>query len=193
MRRKTFDTLVSIGGLLIALVLVIAGSLLAWSAVYVNGQVHDQLAAQQIFFPPAGSDAIAAPEFAEMQQYAGQQLTTGAQAQVYADHFIKVHLNEIAGGKTYSQVSAEAMADPDNAELQGQVATLFKGETLRGLLLNAYAFGKMGTIAGIAAVVAFTGAAILFVLSILGLVHSRRTTPDVELGSRASDPVEVLV
>ncbi len=190
MRRRTFDTMVAIGGLLIAFVLVIAGGLLTWSSVYINGQVHDQLAAQKIFFPPAGSDAIKGPEFTAMQQYAGQQLTTGAQAEVYANHFIAVHLNEVAGGKTYAEVSSAAQADPTNTTLQGQANTLFKGNALRGLLLNAYAFGTMGTIAGIAAIFAFAGAAILLILSILGLVHARKTAADVELGSRVPAPVE---
>jgi hypothetical protein len=190
MRRRTFDTLVSVGGLLIAFVLVIAGGLLVWSSTFINGQVHDQLAAQKIFFPPAGSAAIKGPEFAAMQQYAGQQLTTGDQAQVYANHFIAVHLNDAAGGKTYSEVSAAAMADPTNTTLQGQVNTLFKGTTLRGMLLNAYAFGKMGAIAGIAAIVCFGVAVLMFVLSIFGLLHARRTAVDVELGSRVPAPVE---
>ena len=191
MRRRTFDTLVSVGGLLIAFVLVIAGGLLVWSSTFINGQVHDQLSAQKIFFPPAGSAAIKGPEFAAMQQYAGQQLTTGDQAQVYANHFIAVHLNEVAGGKTYSEVSAAAMADPTNTTLQGQVNTLFKGTTLRGMLLNAYAFGRMGAIAGIAAIVCFSVAVLMFVLSMFGLLHARRTAVDVELGSRVPAPVEV--
>src|SRR5439155_363544 len=123
---------------------------------------------------PKGSDAIKGAEFTEMRQYAGQQLTTGDQAEVYADHFIAVHLKAIGGGLTYAQLSAKAMADPTNADLQGQVATMFKGETLRGLLLNAYAFGKMGTIAGIAAVVAFIGAGVMLVLGGLGLWHASR-------------------
>ena len=88
-----------------------------------------------------------------MRQYAGQQLTTGAQAETYADHFIAVHLKEIGGGQTYAQLSTKAQANPTNTKLPDQVATMFKGETLRGLLLNAYAFGTMGTIAGIAAIV----------------------------------------
>ena len=182
MRRKTFDTLVSVGGLILAFVLAVAGGLLLWSSNFVNGQVHDQLAAQKIFFPAADSDAVKGPQFAEMRQYGGQQLTTGDQARTYANHFIAVHLQEIGGGKTYSQLSAAAMQDPNNAQLQGQVATMFKGETLRGLLLNAYAFGTMGKIAGIAAIVSFAAAGVLLVLSILGLVHARRTAPDEELG-----------
>ena len=116
-----------------------------------------------------------------MRQYGGQQLTTGAQAEVYADHFIANHLKVIGGGKTYSQLSAEAIAQPKNAALAAQANTVFKGETLRGLLLNAYAFGTMGTISGIAAIGAFIAAAVMLVLSGLGLLHARRTSPATEI------------
>ena len=116
-----------------------------------------------------------------MRQYGGQQLTTGAQAEVYADHFIANHLKVIGGGKTYAQLSAEAIAKPADTALAAQVATVFKGETLRGLLLNAYAFGTMGTIAGIAAIAAFIAAAVMLILSGLGLIHARRTTPGTEI------------
>jgi len=88
------------------------------------------------------------PQFAAVRQYAGQQMLTGDQAEVYADHFIANHLKTIGGGQTYAQLSGKALANPTDAKLQAQVATMFKGETLRGLLLNAYAFGTMGTIAG---------------------------------------------
>jgi hypothetical protein len=79
------------------------------------------------------------------------------------------------------------MAHPNNEALAGQVATLFKGETLRGLLLNAYAFGTMGTIAGIAAIVSFGGALLLLLLSGLGIWHARRVPVEKELltGRRA--------
>ena len=110
-----------------------------------------------------------------MRQYGGQQLTTGAQAQVYADHFIAIHLKTIGGGKTYAQLSTEAQADPTNTKLAATVATMFKGETLRGLLLNAYAFGTMATIALYAAIAAFVGGGLMLVLSGLGFMHIRRT------------------
>src|SRR5438445_6449731 len=135
MKRKAFDRVVSFAGLALAALLVTAGGLLTWAHNYVSDEVHSQLAAQKIYFPPKGSDAIKGPEFAAMQQYAGQQLTTGDQAQVYADHFIAVHLKAIGGGKTYAELSSAALAKPDDQKLQGQVATMFKGETLRGLLL----------------------------------------------------------
>jgi len=191
MTRKVVDYLVSSAGLIIAIVLLATGGLLWWGHTFVNTQVHNQLASQKIFFPPKGSPATAAPQFAAMRQYAGQQLTTGAQAQTYANHFIAVHLSEVAGGKTYAQVSAAALADPTNTTLQGQVETLFKGTTLRGLLLNAYAFGKVAQIAGIAAIVSFVGAAILLVLSILGFVHASRTGRAVQTQAVAVEQTEV--
>jgi hypothetical protein len=172
--RRFVDYLVSWAGLVIAVVLLAAGGLMVWGHIYINNQVHDQLASQKIFFPPKGSKAIAGPQFVAMQKYAGQQLTTGAQAQTYANHFIAVHLSEVAGGKTYAQVSTAALADPTNVALQTQKTTLFQGTTLRGLLLNAYAFGTVSTIVGIAAIVSFVGAGILLVLSGLGFVHARR-------------------
>jgi hypothetical protein len=180
-KRRTFDILLAVAGLFLAVTLVAAGGLLTWAHTFIGNEVSTQLSAQQIYFPAANSPAVAAPQFAAMRPYGGQQLTTGAQAEVYADHFIANHLKVIGGGKTYSQLSAEANAQPTNAKLAAQVETVFKGETLRGLLLNAYAFGTMGTIAGIAAIAAFIAAAVMFVLGGLGLVHARRTGSDTDL------------
>jgi hypothetical protein len=184
MKRRSFDVVVSIVGLGLAALLITAGGLLTWAHSFVTDEVRTQLSAQQIYFPAEGSPATAGAEFKEMRQYAGQQLTTGAQAQTYADHFIAVHLKEVAGGQTYAQLSTKAQADPTNLKLQGQVATMFKGETLRGLLLNAYAFGTMGTIAGIAALCAFISGGAMLVLGALGLWHSRRVDDDIELLTR---------
>jgi hypothetical protein len=190
MRRKTFDILLAVAGLFLAVTLLAAGGLLTWAHTFIGNEVHTQLAAQQIYFPAANSPAVAAPQFAAMRPYGGQQLTTGAQAEVYADHFIANHLKVIGGGKTYSQLSAEAIAQPANTKLAAQVQTVFQGETLRGLLLNAYAFGTMGTIAGIAAIASFIAAAVMFVLGGLGLMHARRTSPETSLlnGHRATTP-----
>jgi uncharacterized membrane protein len=201
MRRKTFDALFSTGGLVVAAILIIAGALLTWGHSFVNSNVHNQLASQQIFFPDKAG--IAAQKNAEITKYvtpyAGQQVVTGQQAQVFADHYIKVHLSEVADGKTYSQVSGAFLAmdpkDPNYATVAQQRQTLFMGETLRGLLLNAYAFGKMGTIAGIAAIVSFIGAGVLLLLAGLGFWHLRRTDPTAEvlakLGAHTPAPVEV--
>ena len=152
MRRRTLDALLTTGGLALAALLLVSGGLLTWASTFINHQVTTQLTAQQIFFPPKG-EATASPEIGPfINKYAGQQLTTGTQAEAFANHYIAVHLKESGGGLTYSQLSAKSRANPTDTKLADQVNTAFKGETLRGLLLNAYAFGKMGTIAMIAAV-----------------------------------------
>ena len=180
MQRRSLDRLISWVGLTLTAMLIVAGALLTWGHNFITHEVRTQLAAQQIFFPAKGSPATAGDEFAAMRKYAGKQLTTGAQAQTYADHFIAVHLKEAGGGKTYSQLSSQAQANPTDTKLAATVNTVFKGETLRGLLLNAYAFGTMATIAGIAAIVSFVGAGVLLVLSVLGLWHARRVPPAQE-------------
>ena len=181
MRRKTFDALATTIGLVLAVILLAAGGLLMWGHSFVNGEVHSQLAAQKIVFPANGSPAIKAPEFAAMHQYAGQLMTNGAQAEVYADHFIANHLKVIGGGQTYAQLSGKALTQPKNVALAAQVETMFKGTMLRGSLLNAYAFWKMGQLAMLAAIVAFAGAAMLLILSILGFAHVRRVGADTEV------------
>lgn len=197
MRRKTFDALLTVGGLAIAIVLLVGGGLLTWASTFVSDQVHHQLSQEQVFFPPKGDASLAPADIGPyLNKYAGQQLLTGPQANAYANHFIAVHLKEIGGGKTYSQLSALAQADPTNTKLAAQVATVFKGETLRGLLLNAYAFATMGTIAGIAAVVCFVGAGVLLLLSLLGFLHLRRTPRGAELmpdTAATTPPVPVTV
>lgn len=114
---------------------------------FASNSVHDNLAAQQIYFPAAASPALKAlppADAAAMTVYAGQQMTTGAQAETYADHFIAVHLKAIGGGQSYAQVSAASQAAPTNTKLAAEVQTLFRGETLRGLLLNSYGFATIG-------------------------------------------------
>jgi len=184
MRRRTFDALVSGAGLLLVAVLVVAGVLLTWGHSFAANQVHQQLAAQKIVFPTKSNaefKALPKADQAAMGIYAGQLMTTGAQAGTYANHFIAVHLREIGGGKTYSQLSAASMAQPTNAALAAQVATVFKGTTLRSMLLEAYGFGTMATIAWIAALASYIAAAVMLVLSVFGFVHLRRTTPDREI------------
>ena len=190
MRRRTFDALATTAGLLIAGLLLVAGGLLTWGHNFVTNEVHSQLAAQKIVFPPANSPAVAGPEFAPMRQYGGQLMTTGAQAQVYADHFIAIHLKEIGGGQTYAQLSAKALANPKDQALAAQVQTMFRGETLRGLLLNAYAFWTIGQIMFWAAIAAFTGAGLLIILALFGFVHLRRTAPEAEIFPPAATRVQ---
>ncbi|HXF72764.1 MAG TPA: hypothetical protein VNO79_09180 [Actinomycetota bacterium] len=184
MRRRTFDWLLSMGGVVLTVVLVVAGVLLFAGYSFADNNVRSQLAAQKIFFPPKGSESITSLPASDrpfIARYAGQQLLTGAQAQAYADHYIAVHLREIGGGQTYAQLSAKALAEPENAELQGQVQTLFRGETLRGLLLTSYAFWKLGQIAKLAMWGAFILAGVMAILTGLGFWHLRRVPPEAEI------------
>jgi hypothetical protein len=188
MKRRTFDMLLSAGGLVVVAVLIVAGSLLTWGTHYINSNVHNQLAAQQIFFPPAAAFAhakagteITPSMIPSVSQYAGQQLTSGAQAEAYADHFIAVHLSEMPYGGVYAKASAAALANPKSAAIAADVATIFKGTTLRGLLLEAYGFGQMGQIAGDAALAAFILAGVMLLLVVFGLLHFRRAPDAAEL------------
>jgi hypothetical protein len=165
-----------------ATVLVAAGGLLMWANNFVDDQVSTQLSAQKIYFPEAGSESANDPAVKEyIAPYLGQQVTNGEQAQVFADHYLGAHLQAMAGGKTYSELSAISRANPDDAEAAAAVQTAFRGETLRGLLLNAYAFWKMGQIALYGAIAAFAGAALMLVLSILGIAHLRRVPVEQEV------------
>jgi hypothetical protein len=161
------------------------------------------LAEQQITFPskaafahPKAGTEITPSMIPSVSQYAGEQLTTGAQAQVYADDFIAVHLQEIGGGKTYAQLSAAAMALPKGSPAytaaEAKVQTVFQGTTLRGLLLEAYGFSVMGEIATWGAIVSFVLAGLMVLLVLFGIVHARRTDETTELFSHrehSSTPV----
>ncbi len=192
MRRKTFDVLVSGGGMVVAVVLIVAGALAFWGYSFANSNVHNQLAEQQIVFPSRAAFAQAKPGseitpgmIPYLYKYAGEQLTTGAQAEAYADHFIAVHLQEIGGGKTYAQLSEAARALPQGspaaAKAEAVVQTVFQGTTLRGLLLEAYSFSVFGEIALIGAIVAWSLGAVMLFLVGLGMWHARRTSESDEL------------
>ena len=190
MRRKTFDVLASVAGLVLAAVLAVGGGLMLWGHNFVDNQVSSQLTAQKIVFPVKTNPefkALPAADAAAMGQYAGQMLTTGAQAKVYADNFIAFHLSKMGG--TYSQLSAQSLAQPNNAKLAALANTVFKGTTLRGMLLNAYAFWQMGVIALWGAIVTFIGAGLLLVLSILGFVHAGRVSPTAEFMPKHTEKI----
>jgi len=193
MRRRTFDALATAGGLILTAVLIVAGVLLLWGHSYANNQVTSQLSAQKIVFPTTSSlefKILPAANRAAMAPYAGQLMTNGAQAETYANYFIGRHLFLIGGGKTYSQLSGEALANPKNLALAAQVETVFKGTTLRSMLLEAYGFWQFGQIALIAAWVSFVGAALMLILSLLGLFHLRRTAPEAEILPKVATRVE---
>jgi hypothetical protein len=190
MRRRTFDALAGVAGLVLAAVLLVAGGLLLWGHNFVDNQVSTQLTAQKIVFPAttnAEFKALPPADAAAMGQYAGQTMTTGAQAKVYADNFIAFHLSKMGG--TYAQLSAASLAQPNNAKLAALVNVVFKGTTLRGLLLNAYAFWQVGVIALWGAIVSFIGGGLLLILSVLGFIHSRRVSPTEEFMPKHTEKV----
>lgn len=173
--RKSIDITLTLLGAVVTVVLLVAGCLGLYAWHFATSQVHDQLAAQKVYFPPKGSPALNPQEFPGLQKYAGQQVDNGPKAKAFADEFIAVHLRKIADGKTYSEVSSEATKDPTNVKLQQQKQTLFQGETLRGMLLGTgYAYWTFGMIALYAAIAAFVGAVVMFVLVLLGLRQIKR-------------------
>ena len=197
MRRNS--RLTAIVGFAAAAILLVAGGLLLWGSAYVHNTVHSQLAEQQISFPPQAAFAhpkagteITPSMIPLVSQYAGQQLLTGQQAEAYADHFIAVHIAEIGGGKTYSQLSAESLAQPKNLVLAGQVATVFKGETLRSMLLNAYGWWKVSQITYIISLACFGLGALTAIGTGLALVLGRKDQPPAQtLPQAGKTPVTV--
>jgi len=184
MRRRTFDALLTAGGLVLAVVLLVAGSLLVWGHNFIDSQVHDQLAAQKIFFPAAGSPALDPKEFPDLQRYAGEQVVNGDQAKAFANGYIARHLDAANGGKTYSELSTESRANPNDTNLAAAVQTAFRGETLRGMLLDAYAFWQMAQVALYAAIGAFIAAGIMLILTGLGFWHLRKTPAAAVIGAQ---------
>jgi hypothetical protein len=188
MSRRVFDVLTSAGGAVAVVVLVIAGGLLTWGHGFVNSNVHAELAQQQIYFPAKAAFAHAKPGteitpamIPYLEKYAGQQLVTGPQAKAYSDHFIAVHLSRMPYGGVYSKISAQALANPSNSKLQALEDTSFRGTTLRGLLLEAYAFATIGEIMLWGAIASFAMAMVMALLVGLGLWHARRTATDTQM------------
>ena len=195
MSRQVFDRLTSAGGVVAVVVLLVAGGLLTWGHGFVNSNVRSQLAQQQISFPPRAAFAhpkagteITPSMISSVSQYAGQQLLTGAQAHAYADDFIAVHLSEMPYHGIYSKISAAALADPGNTQLQTLEQTSFKGTTLRGLLLEAYAFSTIGQVMLWGAIASFALALAMSILVGLGIAHARRTEPETQMFGASVHP-----
>ena len=198
MKRRTFDRIVSFVGLGLSVFLFVAAALLNWGASFANESVATQLSQQKITMPDkdsAGFKALSEEAQTALAPFSNLPLTTGKQAQVYADFYIGSHLKGIAGGKVYSEVSgmalgaaAKSKADPANAalaaesaNLMGQRTSLFMGETLRGLLLYSFAFWQIGQIAMYAAWAAAVGGLLMLVLTLLGFAHLRRVEADATI------------
>lgn len=194
MRRRTLDLFFAIGGFALAVLLLVLGLVLQSNANFANDYVKEQLSAQRITFTPAANLAPEEKRATCLVTNAGKPLTSGPQAECYANEYIALHLTEVNDGKTYSETSGAARAAKAAAtaaeekgasdasalgkqadELDAKVQTLFRGETLRGLLLTSYGFSEFGRKAEQAALVAFLVAAVLLLASIAGIVHLTRT------------------
>ncbi len=207
MKRRTLDIIFSIGGLTLAMLVLTLGVVLRSNAVFAKDYVHDQLVQQRITFTPAENLSPEEQQSAGLVRYAGQPLVTGSQAQVYANDYIGPHLAAVNDGQTYSETSGAARAaraaateatdtgaanaadlGQEATVLEGKVQTLFRGETLRGLLLTAYGFSVFGEKAMLAAWVCFIAGFVLLLAAAAGFVHAFRTSK-----SEAFAPVETPV
>jgi hypothetical protein len=194
MKRRTFDGIVTLVGVVLSIFLFVAAGLLNWGYTFTNSTVKSQLTAQQITIPAdTGNPKADAATIAFFKDNGTKIMSTGKQAQMYADHYLAFHLSAMptyAAASGANRAAAGALAaDPTNLTLQaaaakasGMVDTVFKGVTLRGMLLNAYAFWQMGQIAKIGAGVSFVGGLLLLLLSLLGWAHLRRTAHDATVG-----------
>jgi hypothetical protein len=192
MKRKTFDKLVSYVGLGLAALLFIFGGMLNFGAAFANDSVQSQLENQNIAFPIEAG--LPSETKDQLLKWAGKQVTSGVMARDYSDLYIWEHMKASSTavmGKpaTYSEVSAEYMsavrggsADEARTQKLSELRdTLFMGNTLRGMLLEAYAFGTLGVIAGYAAIACFVGGLLFLLLGIAGLMHIRRTPEDATI------------
>jgi hypothetical protein len=189
MNRKVWDQLISTAGVVLAVALIVLGGLAIYGGNFAQSNVTDRLEPQNIVFPPF--DVMTPEEQADIGDFAGQQVVNGSQAEAYS-RYIGGHLAEINDGATYSETSAAAREeglDPDTAaELQVKADTLFKGETLRAILLNAYGWWTAATIALYAGYAMIAVGIVFAVLAFLGFRHANRaaneSTPRV-LGAAA--------
>ncbi len=199
MSRKVFDWIASGIGAIVVVVLLVAGGLLTWGHSYVNSQVRTQLSQQQIYFPakaafahPKAGTEITPSMIPSVSQYAGQQLLTGQQAEVWANDFMAVHLYDMPYHGVYSKISAAARAatpgSPQATQLAALEQTSFQGTTLRGMLLNAYAFGKMGQLMLWGAIASFALALVMAILVGLGIAHAQRTEPETQVAAGRLQP-----
>jgi hypothetical protein len=191
MKRQTFDKILTMVGVGLSVFLFVAAALMNWG--YSNNTVKSQLSAQKITIPAATNDSKeSAATTAFFKDNGGRLMTNGKQAQMYADQYIAFHLSSMptyADASNASRAAAGALsADPTNVDLKAKadsaaatVETVFKGESLRGMLLNAYAFWQIGQIAKIGALASLIGGLLLLILSIAGWVHLRRTPEDATI------------
>ena len=154
-------------------ILLIIGGAALWAHNLIGTMVKSELAAQHIYFPEKGSPALNPEIYPDLQQYAGELVDTPEEAKAYANGYIGRHLKDLAGGKSYSEISEESRLNPSNQELQQQKQVLLQGETLRSMLLTSgYGFGTMGQVAGVLAWSAFAASGVLLLLTLLFRIRS---------------------
>jgi len=184
--------IISLQAMLVVILAASAGFLF-YEGSFTTTMIKDQLTAQQIYFPNADQiktgGALDPAQFPqEIRDQAGKQVVDGNQARIYANDFLGKHLQGVAGGATYATIGSKISAanallastpktDPNYATLQANVATLngqrdtlFKGETLRSMLLNAYGWWTIGvytTYAGIGLMLAALGVLGAFVFELV--------------------------
>ncbi len=189
MNRSSWDKIVSGAGAVVAVVLIALGAMAIYGGNFGQQNVRDRLVPQHIQFPPA--DAMSPEERAEIGEFAGQKVENGVQAEAFS-RYIGGHLVGINDGATYSETSAAAREegiDPDvAAELQGKADTLFKGESLRAMLLNAYGWWTVATIALWAGIAMVAAGLLLGILSILGFRHASKVVATTTEQPRVTSP-----
>jgi len=193
MKRKSFDKIVTAVGFALAAFLLIAAGLLNWGASFAADAVASQLEAQEITIPAVTGNAEESLDVTEFFAANGEKILSNAtQAQMYADHYLGFHLSSMptyAAASAANRAARAALAENPNDEAlkadagakSAMVETVFKGTVLSGTLLTAYAFGTLGSIAGIAALVSLAGSLVMLLLSVLGLLHIRRVPEDATI------------
>jgi hypothetical protein len=189
MDRSLIDRLISWAGAVAALALVGLGAAAIFGGSFALDNVRDRLEPQNISFGPASE--MTPEEMAEVGEFAGQAVDTGTEAEAYS-RYIGLHLTEIGGGKTYfelggplfaleAEIEKAEAAGTDTAALEEELAglraqrdTVFKGETLRAILLNAYGWWMVGQIAFYAGIGMVIVGLILAVLVASGFRHARK-------------------
>ena len=194
MNRKTWDRIVSASAAVIAVAMIVLGAFAIYGGNFGRENVQTRLEPQNITFPPLS--AMTPEEQTSVGAFAGQQVTTGNQAEAFS-RYIAGHLEAVNGGATYSETSAAARAEglaPDvAAELQGKADTLFKGETLRSMLLNAYGWWTVATIALFVGYAMVAMGLVLAGLAALGFRHANRTRTAAIIDAPATVDAKVLV
>ncbi len=211
MKRRTLDLAFGIGGLIVAALLLVLGLVLTNQANFAEDYVTDQLSQQRINFTPAENLSDEEKKADCLVEFAGTALDSGKKAECYANEYIALHMRESAieagyEGETYasigtvqrqlrSDLQAATDAGQPTEEIQAELDavnglrdSMFRGETLRGLLLTTYGFSIFGERAALAATIVYLFAGLMLLLSIAGLVHAFTTKKDETVLVVAHEP-----